>query len=171
MSATVSPLARRLKRLWQALPAGEWLSEDDVDERIIRHERLYEGDRAAAGAVRAQLCSARALIARRVDGSREIEYRKAETWTEWPDSGYGSDAFNAELRRLSEAEQARLRDLDEQRARELEDSPLAWQRRMMIELIDERVAQKFAELTAGLDDDLLARMRARVRDIETNEKE
>ncbi len=159
--AKTNPFARALKRVWARIPEGKWLAERELDELLLKAAGAYEGDFARAGALRAQLLSAQALEVRRVDGTRDCEYRRGG-WTDWPDPGPGSDAFNAELARVSDQEQARLAALDEQRAHEFNESPLAQQRREIVRLVEETVDRRLAEVLRDMDDPLIARVRARL---------
>lgn len=157
-AAPANPLARQLKRVWSQLPAGA-MSERELDDAILRILGRYEGDYAHAGAVRAQLTSVRAVKVRPGDRPRELVYERAAEFIEWPYGGPGSEAFNDYLRQQHEET---LAGVDRQRAAELEASPWGWQRRAILELIDQRVDERFAALLASLDDDVITRMRARV---------
>ena len=155
---------------------GSWLRESGIGfpkadgclnpssmSACLRSPGAYEGDLAYASAVRASLVSARAVEVRSV-GQRDLEYRRA-TWTDWPDPGPGSEAYNAQLRRDHEARERGLREQDKLRAQQLADSPLGQQRQQILDLIDWRVDERVREWLTSLDGDSVSRMRSRLNGV------
>ena len=135
--------ANWLKRIWNRLPNDEWLTEPAFDELLIEATNS-PGDYAFASAVRTTLVNARAVEVRQ-RGGREYEYRRGE-WTDWPENGPGSEAYNAELQRQHREHEEIMRQRDELQRQRLADSPLGVQRRQILELIDQAVDARLRPL-------------------------
>lgn len=164
MTATVATgRGNWLKRVWARLPQGRCLSEGELDEQLLEITGNHPGDFAYAAAVRSALVASRCVTVRQLAGSGrpQYEYERSD-WTDWPDSGVGSEAYNAQLQRDHEQREAELRRQDEQRAREFASSPMGQQHQQILDLVDRRVDERVREWLTSLDGDSVARMRGRL---------
>jgi hypothetical protein len=135
-----------LMRIWSALPTGP-LGEEELNSSILQAAGIYEGDNAAASALRSSLLLAQALTSR-IGESGERQYVRSAEFPDWPDNGPGTDAFNSQIEAAAAAE----REMVEAASRVLyEGSPIARERQEMLALIDERVERKFDELLRKMD--------------------
>jgi hypothetical protein len=146
---TQNPQAKFVKKLYYGLPSGKW-TEEGLSKEVLRILDRDKGDYALASALIRTLLNAGAITLR--DG----KYQKADRLPDWPRIDYGTEAFNEELRKLSEAEQKRFAEVDEQRKQEYENSPAATERRLMERFIDQRVIAYVDKRLAPLEAELKA---------------
>jgi hypothetical protein len=95
------PLAQQLEKIWRGLPDGQ-LTARECEEAILKAtDRQETGDYAWASAIRTNLVSAQALIARPSKKLHEFTYERAETFPEWlSKNGPASDGYREQLQRL-----------------------------------------------------------------------
>ena len=172
MSATTEShtvYGRRLKTLWRALPHGP-LTERAMDETLITAGGLYDGDWAGASALRCTLTLCRAVLVRRGDAPSELVYERAEQFPELVEARYGSEAYNRILEAQHRAQHERdLAELEAERKRMWEASPQKAEHDRLMRLIDERTDARLRVLLAEMDDEMLDRMRERLRRADTDD--
>jgi hypothetical protein len=163
--AQIPPAGRRLFRIWQQLPTGP-VSESEMNAAIIKAGNVYEGDLAAAQALRSSLVLADAVSARGGDDGQLLYERSSEFPIHAPNHP-GSESFNRELARISEREHEQHAERDRAVQAALENGSFGQQRRETVALIRETVEEMFeekvAELLRGLDREYVEELRERLR--------
>jgi hypothetical protein len=134
-----NPNARRLYRVWTALPEDQGMTQEEVDDRVIGVLGLAEGDRAGAAHYRLDLARGRAIV------FREGLYRRSETFPVPPDTNPGSHDFNAALARSAAEERERLDEEATARQRVYENSPAAIEKKQLREFVSQTVAEALAK--------------------------
>jgi hypothetical protein len=138
---------RRLKRLWDALPADRAVTEAEAFEALLRAADRWSGDDAWASAMLATL---RGMGA--VHGRPGGTVKRSAEFPVLPDLVPGNAAYE-ELRERENREQREQEIANDNRTarQNFEASPEGRQRKELLELVDERIELALDEFRRELE--------------------